>query len=235
MNPILEHLLEVYATRSRAELQQILSELSRVTLEATLIDLLTIYFNDVNSSALREWLTLRLAGYQVTEGKLGYNGYRLVGPESQRHRIVCEVKPQNVNCNSKRKLNGGGNFSDYTPERFIKDQQNQPQILVSGFAKGRLLYILEFPWRCIEEHLEHKLSERFPGWNSMQSGKQTWQRESGDYLRSASFSFRHYQNCEDIKIHFCDVENSLAQECLTKPFYRFLRTICRSLNEETRE
>ena len=130
-----------------------MAKVSRATLEAAFVDLLTIYLNDSNSSTLREWLTLRLAGYQPIEGKLGYNGYRLVGP--QRQKQICEVKPKNVHRRDDgrvaRRLDGGGNYSEYTPERWVKDLQNQVQMVLSGFAEGRLVYVIEVPFRCIKD------------------------------------------------------------------------------------
>ncbi len=73
--------------------------LSKPSLIALFIDLLTLYFNDKNSSRLRELTTLWVCGFQPNTEKLGYNGYR--------------IKPQNTD-DPKKKLNGGGSFNDYT-------------------------------------------------------------------------------------------------------------------------
>ena len=138
MNRILERLLLLYTTAPRSEWMGELSAISRPTLEATFLDLLTLYFNDRNSSTLREWVTLTIAGYRPLEQKLGYNGYRQVGP-GPHERDFCEVKPVNVRYDQerrrgRRRLRGQGSFSDYTPERFWKDMRQGVHMLVSGFV-----------------------------------------------------------------------------------------------------
>lgn len=40
------------------------------------VDLLTMYINDKNSSTIREFITVTLAGYEHKEGKTGYNGFK---------------------------------------------------------------------------------------------------------------------------------------------------------------
>jgi len=221
MNKTLEHLLLVYATRPHADLKLEISGLSRDTLESTLIDLLTLYLNDANSSTVREFITLRLAGYQPVEGKLGYNGYRMVAIDSTSHpeKHFCEVKPVNVyhkeDESLSRHLNGGGNFSDYTPER-LEQHLAEPhlQMLVSGFVDGRLVYILEFPFQCLESRLRDLLAKRFP--DNV--------REANEYLRSASFSFKDYAHCFPNKGRMVYRAASLApfQDALTRAFFRFL-------------
>jgi hypothetical protein len=60
----------------------------------------------------------------------------------------CEAKPVNVrrleDGHPNRKLNGGGNFSDYTPERLDQDLEKNPQMLVSGFVDGKLESVMHF-------------------------------------------------------------------------------------------
>jgi len=73
----------------------------------------------------------------------------------------CEVKPQNTNS-TKKKLNGGGSFNDYTRERFEKDLKQDPTILTSGFVEGKIIFIFEFKFDCIRKKLEDVLSRRFP-------------------------------------------------------------------------
>jgi hypothetical protein len=101
-------------------------------------------------------------------------------------RIDCEVKPQNTD-DPRKKLSGGGSFNDYTLERFSKDLENNPIILVSG-----LIYIFEFRFECLKEKLKGLLERRFP----------KGQRREGEYLRSAGFSFRDYKDCPSLKLAY---------------------------------
>jgi len=70
MNKNLQEIIKLYSVGSSQELQSFLNSLSKPTLMSTLIDFLTIYFNDKNSSKLY------IAGYEPIEEKLGYNGYK---------------------------------------------------------------------------------------------------------------------------------------------------------------
>ncbi|WP_448584571.1 hypothetical protein [Thermocrinis sp.] len=188
MNRNLIEAIKAYSTKDFKELHRILSEFSKPTLISILIDLLTIYFNDKNSSKLRELVTLWLCGWEPNMEKLGYNGYRMVFPLGIKE--WCEVKPQNTDS-VKRKLNGGGSFNDYTWERFKKDLENNPTILSSGFVQGKIVFIFEFRFKCLKEKLENVLNERF------KSG-----RGRGEYLRSAQFSFTDYKNCDSFRLAF---------------------------------
>ncbi len=84
-------------------------------------------------------ITAVISGYEFSTEKLGYNGYKMAVPGGTK--VFCEIKPKNVDDCEKKKLNGGGTFNDYTPERFEKDIKENPYILASGFAKGKLLFI----------------------------------------------------------------------------------------------
>lgn len=210
MNENIRQLIRLYAAGSKGEIKKFLEGLSRMSLEATLIDILTLYFNDKNSSYLRELAVLYIAGYEPVQGKLGYNGYRMRNDGS---REDCEVKPQNTDRKDK-KLNGGGSFNDYTPERFQRDQRQNPMILAAGFVSGQLIYILQIPFDCIAPKLRKLIDRRFP------KG-----RNAGEYLRSASFSFKDYETCEAVKLiylreHFEDFADYLASG-----FANFLRKV----------
>lgn len=221
MNKNLESLLIIYATQPHSMLKQEIDGFSRDTLEATLIDLLTLYLNDANSSTVRELITLRLAGYQPVEGKLGYNGYRMaaVSGADNDEKHFCEVKPVNVRHKDdgsySRHLNGGGNFSDYTPERLKRHlEELHLQMLVSGFVDGRLVYVLEFPFQCLGNRLRNQLKKRFPEES----------RQTNEYLRSASFSFKDYAHCFPCKGRVVYRADDLEpfQNALTRTFYKFL-------------
>ncbi len=211
MNENLKKAIMLYATESTEKLFEYLNGLSKPSLIGTFIDFLTVYLNDKNSSKLRELITLWIAGCKPNLEKLGYNGYKM-DIESGK-RIECEVKPQNVDKKNK-KLNGGGSFNDYTPERFQKDLEKNPTILVSGFVKGKLIFVFAFPFRCLREKLSSILNKKF-GEN---------RRKKGEYVRSASFSFKDYKNCPDLKIVYIRKDWQKFRNFLTKDIIKFLET-----------
>ena len=90
----------------------------------------------------------------------------------------------NVNKKSKNKLNAGGNFTDYTWERFDRDLNANLNMLISGFVDGKLIYILEFPFsnQSFINKLQLQLNKKFPN----------RQRNKNDYLRSANFDFKDF-------------------------------------------
>lgn len=123
MNQDLIQIVTYYATRPHKELGELLLSKSKDNLISILTDLLTAYINDKNSSSLREFITVSLAGYQHNPNKLGYNGFKQNSSIGGRS-ISCEAKPKNIQTEnydqkkSKPKLNGEGGFNDYTSERF---------------------------------------------------------------------------------------------------------------------
>jgi hypothetical protein len=150
MNQELANVIKIYSTGTHKELSNCLIGKSKDTLIAILVDLLTMYINDKNSSTIREFITVTLAGYKHKEGKIGYNGFKQ-DTFIPGKTIMCEAKPKNVDTNLKslRKLNGGGNFTDYTFGRLKRDRiEENPNMLISGFIDGKLIYILEFPFNC---------------------------------------------------------------------------------------
>ncbi|MCD6321865.1 MAG: hypothetical protein J7L77_02450, partial [Clostridiales bacterium] len=76
MNKELPEVLKLYSTETHQDLSSYLAGKSKDTLIAVLLDLLTIYINDKNSSTLREYLTVTLSGYIHKEKKIGYNGFK---------------------------------------------------------------------------------------------------------------------------------------------------------------
>lgn len=76
MNQGLANVIKIYSAGSHSELSNYLVEKSKDTLIGMLVDLLTMYINDKNSSTSREFIIVTLAGYQHKEGKIGYNGFR---------------------------------------------------------------------------------------------------------------------------------------------------------------
>ena len=193
MNQDLLQLIQDYATREHAQVHQNLLGKSKDNLIAMLTDLLTTYFNDRNSSTPREIVVAILSGYQPSIEKLGYNGYRQNALTGNIEH--CEIKPKNIRTDSDAKtppkLNGGGNFTDYTWERLERDKAENPAMLVAGFIDGRLIYIFEFAFNepAFTTELERQLRRRLPGGDS-----------PGQYLRSAYFTFKHYAEAKSLKV-----------------------------------
>ncbi|OYT34541.1 MAG: hypothetical protein B6U87_01835 [Candidatus Aenigmarchaeota archaeon ex4484_52] len=115
-----------------------------------------------------------------------------------------------------RKLNGGGNFTDYTFERLERDKKENPNMLISGFVDGKLIYILEFPFDYPEfnKHLEQQLNNHF------KDGKD----KTGQFLRSANFHYKYFINCKKLKIDFLLNKEHLknCKQYIVENFYKFL-------------
>jgi len=217
MNKELSEILKLYSTGTHEALSTYLLGKSKDTLIAVLVDLLTMYINDKNSSTLREFITVTFAGYTHKEKKIGYNGFKQEAFSGKT--INCEAKPKNVDTNSKSpdKLKGYGNFSDYRFARLEKDTKEASlNMLVSGFVDGRLIYILEFPFSypAFVDNLKDQLLRRFPKGQDIPT----------EYLRSASFYYRDFINCKDLKIIYISnkIELRKYQKYIVKDFYAFL-------------
>ncbi len=207
MNKELESIVRAYATLDTKDFVSELNKRSKPTLIGVISDLMTAYMNDLNSSFLRELVTVSLAGYSHIEKKVGYNGMR---HNTYGKPEYCEAKSQNVRLDGKRKLNGGGSFNDYTWERFRKDEQENPSILTSGFVEGKLVFVYEFPFSCIKERLRQQLKRRFPKGDI-----------PGQYLRSATFTFKHYKDCSALRNIFVVPKHKLLeyQRYITRPLF----------------
>ena len=142
MKQILKDLITGYATKSQSDFNIWLSGLSHDRLKDATCGLLTMYFNDLNSSALREYMTTIKSGFTPDMEKLGYNGYRDTYPNG---KLFCETKPQNIRTTSNRKtklrLNESGSFNDFTWDKLSLYKKDNPTILASGFIDGRLIYL----------------------------------------------------------------------------------------------
>ncbi|MDR2905141.1 MAG: hypothetical protein LBU73_04210 [Helicobacteraceae bacterium] len=218
MNKDFQEAIKICATGSRKELNGFLRDKSKDNLIAIFNDLLTTYINDKNSSTLREYIRVAICGYRRHESKLGYNGYRQTTIGGKTKYEFCEVKPKNISGKepAKGKLNAAGNFTDYTWDRFDKDYENNPNMLVSGFVSGKLIYIFEFEFRTksFVERLRKLLENKFP--NRV--------RKSRDYLRSASFDYKNFTYDPNTKIHYLASKEELLnyKEFINKDFFKIL-------------
>lgn len=64
MNEDLLQLIKDYATKEHRDISASLIGKSKDNLVSMLIDLVTMYYNDLNSSTIREMVVALLAGYQ---------------------------------------------------------------------------------------------------------------------------------------------------------------------------
>ncbi len=163
-----------------------------------------------------------MAGYEHKKGKIGYNGFKQDTIISGK-TIKCEAKPKNVDTSLKplRKLNGGGNFTDYTIARLERDKKEKDlNMLISGFVEGKLIYIIEFPFRSkpFVQKLKQQLENRFPNGDVI-----------GQFLRSASFDYRYFINCPNLRVVYILDRNKLKeyQPYIVKGFYNFLEGIAK--------
>ena len=221
MNQDLLQVIEDYATAPHSEISATLVNKSKDNLAAMLLDLLTLYYNDLNSSALREMVVSVLAGFTPLTEKLGYNGFRqeaLTGATE-----YCEIKPKNVRTAStatnKPKLDGAGNFTDYSWQKFNRHISENPVMLVAGFVDGQLIYIFQFNFNepQFTSRLRQQLQRKFPNGDV-----------SGIYLRGANFTFRHFKDVPALKtMRFVSderLDDLFEEKHIAGPVYRHLRS-----------
>ncbi len=220
MNKDLLQLIEDYTTKEHTEISANLISKSKDSLVAMLLELLTKYYNDLNSSTMRELVVAVVAGYEPSSEKLGYNGFRhntLTGEVEH-----CEIKPRNYRTDSiaksPTKLNGGGNFTDYSWQKFERHKEENPNMLVAGFVNGRLIYIFGFSFneQNFTSRLQAQLERRFPNGDRI-----------GQYLRSADFSFIHYKDVESFETIYTASKQQLieAKPYITKGVFEHLEKI----------
>lgn len=194
MNEELSELIVAYGTKEQVDVLNFLDPKSKQDIIDMLLALTTEYFNDKNSSSLREHLLVTLGGFIRREEKIGYNGYRQASIQGSTYEF-CEAKPTNVitkNGRVTRKLNGGGNFTDFTWNRLEKHVKDNPTMLMGGFVDGKLLYAMQFKFnssRGLYTCLEEQLKKSFPNGD-----------EPGRYLRSARFNLNHYSDSPELSI-----------------------------------
>jgi len=137
--------------------------------EKLILELIEEVANDRNSSMFREDVTKLMVGLKPSKSKLGYDD----------DFEAIEVKP--VNYTGGGRLDGKGNFSDFTWKRHQKYLKDDVRMLVSGFSNGKLLFIVEFPYRALKNRIVHLLKTKLPKGDV-----------KGVYVRNASFNYKHW-------------------------------------------
>ena len=218
MNRNLEELIRAYALGFGAEAR--LLGMSAAMLKSMLLDLLTMYFNDLNSSTLREVVVALVSGYQPHAQKQGYNGYRydaLTGKVKE-----CEIKPINVrtDSSSKRRLNGQGNYTDFTNERLEAHIEKDPTMLTAGFVDGRLIYVCEFKFTepIFVDALKRGLSKQFPSAS---------ERRRGTFRRSVEYDLRHYKDAPSLAVNCYVSKEQLSsyKKYLSRAMFKLLEGV----------
>lgn len=147
-------------------------------------ELLNIYMNDVNSSTLRELITIYLSNCEPLPGKLGRD---CIDPKTGEQK---EIKPKNYY--GKKSHDGVGCFNDYTRKRFEKDLSDNLQIISSLFINGKVAYIIEFSIHALKNRLDKQIYEKCES------------IKKNDYVRSAYWTYKDWMNHPSLKLHYRD-------------------------------
>jgi hypothetical protein len=159
-------------------------------------NLMLSYLNDDNSSSLREAITCYVCGYAWNTRKHGEDA---INPITNQ---LIECKPK---LHKDKYCDGGGMFNDMTIQRVEKYLKNDMQIVCSIFSHNRLIYVIEFAFADIAEHIKNRIKNRKENSRS-----------------SPSFSYTHYMNLSNLKIHYVDLKSINNFRCLSKKHYRML-------------
>jgi len=212
-NQNLQKIFVKFTTGKRADFIKFLNKMPESSLANMLVDLLTMYVNDSNSSAVREQVTTAIAGYTHLPEKLGYNGFKT---DVKGKTVDCEVKPKNINTHKQKitRLNGSGSFNDYTWKRFRKDKKANLNILISGFVDGRLVYIIEFPFTStgVLDKLRTQLNKKLPNGDV-----------PNEYVRGAGISYLNYIDGGDVKLVYCAPNFESFEAHIVKRFFAWLK------------
>jgi len=164
-------------------------------------ELIKITMSDLNSSLLREEITIAISGHESLPGK---HGRDCVDPITGKEK---EVKPK---CYTGKSTNGGGCFNDYTRKRFDKDKEDNLPIIHSLFVDGKLQYVIEFEFKEIAETLNQQINK-------------ICEQQKNRYVRSANWTYKHWITSPSLKFYyFNEQEISKNTKAMTKPFKKLL-------------
>lgn len=164
------------------------------------------YLADKNSSSLREAVTLRILKCTNFDDKHGADG---IDPANGK---LVEVKPQYAHKTRKGtpgKLGGGGTFNDIHYEK-VKGCAGW-DIICSGFAEDKLLYVVRFPF----DHLAPKLASFIDKKIESNKNKKAGQTQ-GRF--STRFGYKQYIDCKDLEIIVFNTDQ--AQTFMSKTMYK---------------
>lgn len=148
MNQDLAQIVICYATRPHHALSALLLNKSKDNLISILTDLLTAYINDKNSSSLREFVTVSIAGYQHNPNKLGYNGYKQNSAIGGKP-TSCEAKPKNIQTDRYEQKKTKAKLSDADGFNYIEFVQFGKAVDLYGFPFSKFFpNIQNHPFCC---------------------------------------------------------------------------------------
>jgi hypothetical protein len=170
------------------------------------IQLLGKYFNDKNSSTLREEVMCYISGNNPNPNKLGYDG----------EGSADENKPKNYDTTNpkSKKLSGAGNYSDMTLKRNDNFINDNAVIHIGGFVDGKLAYQFKVPYVGLSDHFKKQLDKRLPDGD-----------KPNHYLRSMNFSLPALKLCNDVELEFLSPDIDQYSGFMTKTLYTYLKKL----------
>ena len=170
-------------------------------------ELYNAYMSDSNSSSLREQITAAVAGCKSIPGKLGRDAIDINGIEK-------EIKPKNY---TGKRTNGSGCFNDYTRNRYERDLGVNLPIISSLFARGMLVYVVEFKFESIANRLNDQIIR-------------ICEEQGNRYVRSCSWTYANWIDYPMLKVHY--INKDLLKEhahygegVVVGPFYKKLMSL----------
>lgn len=155
------------------------------TLEAEAIE---GHYTDPSTGTLRELAALLLTGAENDPGQHGYDG--------MRDGVPIECKPINYK-GGKNNANGHGHINDHSWTRHADFLSAGLIMQQSQFFYGDCAWIVEFPYRWIEEQMHGEITH--------------CQRRAGRIV--ARFSYTNWIDCPDLEVRYLNkdviVENRL--------------------------
>lgn len=215
MNKDLIDLIKIYCTKEHINFSNEIINKSKENIISLFTDLLTMYINDLNSSTLREIITVEIAGFEHMKDKIGYNGYRQLSASGKTQ--YCEIKPTNsytkINGSLSKKFSGQGNFTDFSWKKLERITSDEIKMVLSGFINGKLLYVLSFDFNepSFLNKLSTQLQSKFP------KGDKT-----GFWLRSATFNYLDYKDANSLKIIYLEKNIIKYDYAFSKSFLNLL-------------
>jgi hypothetical protein len=160
-------------------------------------EMIDFCMEDKNSSALRELVTTKIAGYTPIEGKLGRDAVDASGKQK-------ECKPKNYNGTTAQR--GGACFNDYTQSRLDKDIAEDLDIVGSLFINKQCAYVVEYSIHAVKDKLQKQIHDKCVV-------------KSNAYVRSASWAYDSYIDHNSLKVHFINKDLILDNpKAIVKPF-----------------
>lgn len=209
MNKLVVELAKDY-TLDKSSFAAKMSQIDLESAKMIISDLLDMNLTDPNFSSLAETIPLEIGGYNSHDIKHGYDGF--IGESYDIADEYVEQKPQKTS-NTDKKLNGGGSFADYTLVRLSKDKSHgdKLKLMISGFVNGELIYVYKVPHNhsTFIDHIEGRTNQL------ISDGKRVL----------PSFSYKNYEDCDDIELVFRRPDISNYVDYMGKPFYDFVNKL----------